>query len=271
MTRCATFWRPSAIARLQRRRRADAGVPSAVATAVLVGLLVGACGFGGPEASQSRDPRGLALAAAQAIATAPGVAYSLSISTNFGGGGGRGGTDSEGLIDFETRRFSGTADAGAPGGFMLLFGGPTHGAVIIADRVFVKTEAGPWEAQPPAQSTMLDPFIDRAGLSRAVATAFAASRINPDVRAAPCGTETCRVVGLVLPPAALVGLSSYAFGDFAQELPPDLGPVAVDLYLDGSGFPVRMETRLTAGSAVTTVTLRLARLDPAPAIAPPIP
>lgn len=271
MTRCATFWRPSAIGRLQRWRRAGAGVPFAVATAVLVGLLVGACGFGGPEASAAQDPRDLALTAAQAIATAPGVAYSLSISTNFGGGGGRGGIDSEGKIDFETRRFSGTADGGAGGGFMLMFGGPTHGAVIIADGLFVKTEAGPWEAQPPAQATMLDPFIDRTGLSRAVATAFAASRIDPAVRAAPCGAETCQVIGMVLPPVALDGLSSFAFGDGASELPPDLAPVTVDLYLDPSGFPVRMETRVTAGTTFTTVTLQLARLDPAPAITPPIP
>ena len=238
-------------------------------TPVLVGLLVAGCGFGSPETSQVQDPKTLAVTAAQAIATAPGIGYSMSLSTNFGDGGGRGGIASNGLIDFEMRRFSGTADAGPAGGFMLLFGGPTRGAVIIADGLFVQTEGGPWEAQPPAQTTMLDPFLDRAGLSMVVATAFAASRFDPTVRTAPCGAETCRVVGLVLPPAALLGLSAYASGGNPQELPPDLGPVVVDLYLDGSGFPVRMETRLTAGPAVTTVTLQLARLDQAPAIAPP--
>jgi hypothetical protein len=241
------------------------------AVAVFVGLLVGACGFGGSEASPAQDPQTLAVSAAQAIATAPGVGYSVSISTNFGGGGGRGGIASNGLIDFETRRFSGMADAGPAGGFMLLFGGPTRGAVIIADGLFVQTEGGPWEAQPPAQRTMLDPFLDQAGLSTAVATAFAVSRFDPAVRTAPCGAETCRVVGLVLPPAALLSLSAYGTGGNLQELPRDLGPVAVDLHINGSGFPVRMETRLTAGPAVTTVTLQLARLDPAPAIAPPIP
>jgi len=225
---------------------------------------------GAPDASQVQDPKTLAVSAAQAIARAPGVRYSVSISTNFGGGAGRGGIASNGIIDFETRRFSGTADAGPVGGFMLLFGGPSHGAVIIADGLFVQTEGGPWERQPPAPTTMLDPFLDRAGLSTAVATAFAASRFDPALRTAPCGAETCRVVGLILPPAALLSLAAYATGGNIQELPPDLGPVAVDLSLDGSGFPVRMETRLTAGPAVTTVTLQLARLDPAPAVAPPI-
>ena len=238
---------------------------------VFVGLLVGACGFGGSEASPAQDPKTLAVSAAQAIARAPGIRYSVSISTAFGNGNDRAGTDSDGVIDFETRRFSGTADAGPAGGFMLLFGGPTHGAVIIADGLFVQTDGGPWEAQPAAPSTMLDPFLDRAALSTAVATAFAASRIDPAVRTAPCGAETCRVVGLILPPAALLGLASYGLGDRVPELPPDLGPVAADLYLDGSGFPVRLETRLTAGPAITTVTLQLARLDQAPAIARPIP
>jgi len=234
-----------------------------------MGLLACACGASGPEASRVQDPKALALSAAGAIGTAPGVAYSVSISTAFNDGGRRGGIESKGKIDFETGRFSGTADGG--GGFMLLFGGPSNGAVVIADGLFVKTEAGPWERQPPDQATRLAPFMDRAGLSKALATAFAASQIDPAIRAAPCGAETCQVVGLLVPPPALVGLASYAFGAGAMELPPDLGPVAVDLYLNGSGFPVRMETRLTAGPAVTTVTLQLARLDPAPAIAPPIP
>lgn len=253
--------------RLARRQPTGAVTATAI---LIVGLLAGACGFGGPAASEAEDSKTLAISAAQAIAIAPGIGYTLSISTNFGDGGGRGGIASNGLIDFETRRFSGTADAGAAGGFMLLFGGPTRGAVIIADGLFVQTERGPWEAQPPARTTMLDPFLDRAGLSRVVATAFAASRIDPAVRTAPCGAEMCRVIGLVLPPAALVSLSAYATGGNFQELPRDLGPVAVDLYLDGSGFPVRMQTRLTAGPAVTTVSLLLSRLDPAPAIAPPI-
>ena len=61
------------------------------------------------------------------------------------------------------------------------------------------------------------------------------------------------------------------FGDRASQMPPDLAPVPIDLYLDGSGFPVQMETRITAGTTVTAVALQLARLAPPPVIAPPIP
>jgi hypothetical protein len=61
------------------------------------------------------------------------------------------------------------------------------------------------------------------------------------------------------------------FGDRISELPPDLQPVEVDLYVHPSGFPVQLDTRLVAGATITTVRLKLARLDPAPAIAPPIP
>ena len=153
---------------------------------------------------------------------------------------------------------------------MLMFGGPTHGALILADGLFVKTEGGPWERQPD-ETAFFHPLIDRTGLSKALAAAFGASQIDPVVRVAPCGAETCQVIGLVPPPVALNGLSSFVFGDGASEMPPDLAPVPIDLFLDRSGFPVRMETRITAGTTVTTVTLQLARLAPPPMIAPPIP
>ena len=46
---------------------------------------------------------------------------------------------------------------------------------------------------------------------------------------------------------------------------------AIDLLIDSSGFPVRMDTTLKAGSTTTPIGLDLARLDPVPAISPPIP
>ena len=207
----------------------------------------------------------MVASALNAIATAPGVRYSLSIDSGLNGG-----IDSKGEIDFEGGRFSGTADGGAAGASMLLSGGPTHGAVILADGLFVKTEEGPWERQPD-ETPFFHPLIDRTGLSKALATSFGASQIDPAVRVAPCGAETCQVVGLGLPQGALVGLASFVFAERASEPPPDLAPVTLDLYMDPSGFPVRMETRITAGPTVTTVTLQLARLDPPPLIAPPIP
>ena len=130
---------------------------------------------------------------------------------------------------------------------------------------------GPWERQPD-DTAFFHPLIDRTGLSKALATAFGAAQIDPAVRSAPCGAEACQVVGLALPPAAsLAGLSTFLFADRASELPPDLAPPADHLFLDPSGFPVRMETQITAGPTVTTVTLQLARLAPPPMIAPPIP
>jgi hypothetical protein len=237
-----------------------------VAAAVLIAILAGGCGSKESSAPEARAAGDLAVSAAAAVSVAPGVRYSLSIVTVPP----LGGIDSDGVIDFESGRFSGTADAGVAGGTMLMFGGPTHGALILADGLFVQTEAGPWERQPD-QDTALDRMIDRAGLSQALARAFAASPIDPAVREAPCGGETCQVVGLAPPPAALRSLAMYLFGDSVSEMPRDLAPTAVDLYLDASGFPVRMETRLKAGTTVTTVTLQLTRLDPAPVIAPPIP
>jgi hypothetical protein len=233
---------------------------------VLAGL-VAACNIGGsdPPSRAAQDSAGLVASALNAIATAPGVHYSLSIAV-----AGNGGIDSEGDIDFEGARFSGTADGGAPGAPMLPFGGPTHGALILADGLFVKTEGGPWERQPD-ETAFFHPLIDRTGLSKAFATAFGASQIDPAVRVAPCGAETCQVVGLAPTRAALAGLWTFVFADRASELPPDLAPMTLDLYTDQSGFPVRMETRITAGPTVTTVTLQLARLAPPPMIAPPIP
>ena len=147
-----------------------------VAAAVLVGLAVQACAFGTAESPQARDPRALADSAARAIATAPGVHYSLSIAT----APDQGGLGSEGDIAFDGRRFSGTADGG-PGGWMLFFGGPASGALVVADGLFVRTENGPWEPQPPRveQAAFLDKLMDRTGLSEAIASTFKASQIDP--------------------------------------------------------------------------------------------
>jgi hypothetical protein len=262
---------PVFAARPERRRRSSVLTLVGIMAVVIVGLVAGAYIVGGRDGTQTQDPAQLAASAAAGIATAPGVGYSFSIATKFGDGSGTLGIRSDGKIDFERRRFSGTADGGAPGATMLMFGGPNSGAVIIADGTFVKTEAGPWERQPDLATTDLDPFMDGARMSETVASVFAASRIDPAIRVAPCGAVTCQVVGMTLPPAALASLASATFGERASAPPPDLIPAEMDLYVDPSGFPVRMETRLTAGTTVTTVALQLTRLDPPPAIAPPIP
>jgi hypothetical protein len=234
----------------------------------LLGLIVGAFAFGSPAQLKTREPTSLVAAAAEAIATAPGVGYSLSMAARYPDG--TMGIDSEGAIDFEGRRFSGSAHGGAGPLPMLFFGGPNSGALIIADGLFVRTETGPWERQPD-QGTPIDPFLDRALLSRAIASAFAKSEIDPEIRVAPCGQTTCQVVGMTLPPAVLARLASAIFGDRVSELPPDLVPPHGDLFVDGTGFPVLFETQVSAGTTTTPITLRLTRLDPAPTIAPPIP
>ena len=239
-----------------------------VAAAILLGLVVGAFAFGRPAEFKTTEPTSLAATAAEAIAAAPGVGYSLSIAARSPDG--TIGIDSDGAIDFERRRFSGSA-LNSPGSLsMLFFGGPNNGALIIADGLFVRTEAGPWERQP-AQATPLDAFLDRAQLSKAIASAFARSEIDPEIRVAPCGDTTCQVIGMTLPPAVLARLAVAVFGDSVSDLPPDLVPPHMDLSVDGSGFPVLLETRVSAGTTTTPITLRLTRLDPAPTIAPPIP
>jgi hypothetical protein len=240
----------------------------AVAASVLLGLIVGAFALGSPAEVKTKEPTSLAATAAEAIATAPGVGYSLSVIAHYPDG--TIGIDSEGSIDFEQRRFSGSARGSGGSPTMLFFGGPNNGALIIANGLFVRTETGPWERQPD-QATPLDPFLDRAQLSKAIASAFAKSEIDPAIRVAPCGATTCQVIGMTLPPAVLAKLAFAIFGDQVSELPPDLVPPHLDLSVDGTGFPVLLESQVSAGTTNTSITLRLTRLDPAPAIAPPIP
>lgn len=239
-----------------------------VAAAILLGLIVGAFALGSPAELKTKDPASVAATAAEAIATAPGVSYSLSIAARYPDG--TLGIDSDGAIDFEGHRFSGSARNSPGSASMLFFGGPNSGALVIADGLFVRTEAGPWERQPD-QATTLDAFLDRATLSRAAASAFAASEVDPAIRAAPCGATTCQVVGMTLPPAVLARLAFAIFGDRVSEMPPDLVPPHLDLSVDGTGFPVLLETRVSAGTTTTAITLRLTRLDRAPSIAAPIP
>lgn len=240
----------------------------AVAAAIFVGLIVGAFALGSPAELKTKEPTTLAASAAEAIATAPGVGYALSIAAHYPDG--TMGIDTEGAIDFERHRFSGSARGSAGSPTMLFFGGPNSGALIIAEGLFVRTETGPWERQPD-QATPLDPFLDRAGLSKAIASAFTASEVDPVIRVAPCGATTCQVIGITLPPTVLARLSFAIFGDRVSELPPDLVPPHMELSVDATGFPVLLETRVSAGTTTTSITLRLTRLDIAPVIAPPIP
>jgi hypothetical protein len=76
----------------------------------------------------------------------------------------------------------------------------------------------------------------------------------------------------LVPAEALFALTVDLFGQGASPPPPDLGPVNVELLIDSAtGFPVRLDTRITAGATITVVTLELTRLDPAPTIDQPIP
>ena len=185
---------------------------------------------------------------------APGVQYSLSIVATYPEG--MSGVDSDGAIDFERRRFSGSAHKSAGAQTMLFFGGPNSGSLIIADGLFVRTETGPWERQAD-QATPFDPLMDRAAVSKAVASTFAASEVDPAIKVAPCGSATCQVVRVTVRPFILSRLARAILGNDVSALPSDLVPTDVDLYVDGSGFPVMLETRLTAGTTVTAVTLRL--------------
>ena len=251
------------------RHRPRAAVLIAIG-AILVATLVAGLVVGGYLAR----PRGpfppgqIPATVARAIAAAPGIEYTLAITSRQGAVAL--GLHSTGRIDFQHGRFSGTADRGA-GQFMLLFGGPQSGAAVVADGLFIQTEGGPWERIPDPKSP-LDLLVDPVRLSTTVEHWLTASRIDPAVRTAPCGTETCQVVMVTVSPQALFDLA----GDLMDRVdhgtpPPDLGPIDVDLTIDPSGFPVRMETHVTAGPTTTDVTLDLVRMDPAPSIGPPIP
>jgi hypothetical protein len=236
-----------------------------VAIALLGAVLVGGL------LDRSRGPvppAELAATAARAIASAPGVSYALTISSREGAD--TIGLDARGSIDFQHRRFSGTADGGSGGPFMLLFGGPQSGAAIVADGLYVQTEGGPWEriSEP---NTALDHLTDSTWLSMTIKRWLAASRIDPAMRLAPCGNVTCQVVMVTVPPQALYQLTSDLVGGNVQEPPSDLGPIDAELSIDPSGFPIRLSTQVTAGPTTTTLTLDLVRLDPAPSITPPIP
>jgi len=245
-----------------------------VLAAILVVVAFGAIAIGGylkptqdlrqPQDAQS--PAELAASSVQALATTPGIRYALTVAVDLGNDTMH--LDSSGEIDLERHRFSGIADGA--GGPMLLFGGPSSGAVVVADGLYVRTGAGPWEhvADP---SSAPDRLIDPDGLSGAIARWMASSQIDPTSRGAPCGTQRCQIVRFSVPAIALSELAGFVFGQGATLLPTDLAPISVDLYIDPSGFPVRVEAQVTAGETTTAVILQLTRVDPAPTITPPIP
>lgn len=257
---------PSFVRRASRRRpRAAVWIGLAV---ILAGMMVGVLAIGAYLAAPRGPiaPADLLSRAVKAIGSAPGIDYTLGITTSENVG--PMGLHSTGRIDFLHGRFSGTADRGAAP-FMLLFGGPQSGAVVVADGLFVQTEGGPWE-RIPNPSSPLDKLTDPVGLATAIQAWIASTRIDSAVRFAPCGTQTCQIVRLTVPPRALFDLAGYVMGTMGTP-PPDLGPFDVDLSVDPSGFPVRVAAQVTAGATTTAVTLDLVRLDAAPSITPPIP
>jgi outer membrane lipoprotein-sorting protein len=212
----------------------------------------------------------LADSAARAIATASRVQFKLTISTEDGAGNSSD-TNVVGAIDFSRGRFSGTADGGSGGAPMLLFGGPSRGSVIFADGLFVQTEGQSW-VHVPGSNPQLDAFMDPIRLSRAFQGILGSSAIDPGIRFTPCGTVTCRVITLSASPQALFDAETLMFGSSGQTPPADFGSTTIKLLIDpSSGFPVRMDTTLKAGSTTTQVSLELARLDSAPSISPPVP
>jgi hypothetical protein len=253
-----------------RPRTAKAGL-LAIAIVLLMSAALGVVAIGGvlDRKDPATSPKDVAAGAADAIAAAPGVRFSLAIDARDPEG--IRGIHASGTIDFERGRFAGSADAGGGGALMLFFGGPSSGSVVIADGLFVRTEGDPWE-RVPGQSTQLDGLIDRARLSNAFRRAVTSSLVDPEIRFSPCPAGTCQVVHLLVPAEALFALTVDMFGQGASAPPPDLGPVNVELLIDSAtGFPVRLDTRITAGATITVVTLELTRLDPAPTIDQPIP
>jgi hypothetical protein len=210
----------------------------------------------------------LARMAPGALAEAPGLAYQLSVEVNEAGG--LQGLASSGLIDLQAKRFSGTADGGRAAS-MLMFGGPTRGSVVLADGLFVQTEGGPWEAVPIENATQLQAFTDPDAIGRAVAAAIEGAEIDPGIRTESCGSAACQVVNLIVPPQAASAFIGELLG---QEVPPpgDLLPIEAELWLDPeTGFPTHVVVQGLAGGTTTRIDLDLERLDPQPAIAPPIP
>ena len=253
------------------RRRSMTAAAVIISIVVIVGTVVGALAIGGylRRPVKLDNPADIATSVAQAIATAPGVRYSLVIATHYEDGTLR--LDASGEIDFQGGRFSGTADGGGGGAMMQLFGGPSNGAVVIADGLFVQTDGGPW-VKVDGQGTALDKLLDPAALSNAIKGAIDASEIDPVDRSGRCGSATCRIVRLSIPAGALIDVEEALLESGHQPPPPDLGPTTVDLFVDpSSGFPARMTTQIVAGTTTTVVTLDLTRLDPAPTISAPIP
>jgi hypothetical protein len=238
----------------------------------LVGVIVGALALGGlfSRSVDMRSPAELARMTGGAVAAAPGLQYRLSVSsaTPFGVQA----LNSAGSIDLRGHRFSGTADGGN-GGTMLMFGGPNSGAVVLTDRLFSQTEGGPWEEVPVENAAQLRPFLDPDALRGAITQAIDLAHIDPEVRSTACGTATCQVVGMVLPPRAVSDLAAIMFGGAVLQAPPnDLRPLEAELWLDPvTGFPARFATQAVAGDTTTMLTLDLVRLDSPPEISPPIP
>ena len=254
------------------RRRGPAKV--VIAAAVLVALILAALATLAVGALLQKPKPDvpsaeLAHSAAAAIATAPGVGFTLKIATRSPDG--TSATNASGTIDFEDRLFSGTADGGDAGAPMSLFGGPASGAVVVADGLFVQTEGGAW-VHVPELDQHLAAFVDRDKLSRAFGDILDASTIDPAIRFKPCGAESCRLITISAPPEAIYSAGTGVLGSGVQTPPDDFGRTTVELLIDpSSGFPVRLDTALTAGPTTTEVSLELERLDPAPTISPPIP
>jgi hypothetical protein len=207
--------------------------------------------------------------APDAIAGAPGLGYRLTIESN--NAGGAQGLASSGEIDLQRNRFAGSADPGGAAS-MLLFGGPDHGSVVLADGLFVQTEGGPWEAVPIENAAPLRPFVDPAALSMAVAGALEQAQIDPDARTESCAAGTCQVVSLLLPPQVTSDLAGLVSGGQAEPPPADLRPIEAELWLDPeTGFPVRLAAQALAGPTTTRLVLDLERLDPPPSIDAPVP
>src|SRR6185369_13004980 len=114
-------------------------------------------------------------------------------------------------------------------------------------------------------------FLDPVRLSHALQAVVDSSAVDPAIRARQCGAETCRVISLSAPPSVLLDAEASMLGVDSQPPPADFGPTAIELLIDASGFPVRMDVTLEDGSTTTPIGLELARLDPVPTIFPPIP
>jgi hypothetical protein len=263
---------PAFVRRRSRRRGGRVAILAAVTVLLLAGIVAGTVLTGSSHRTTSLETApsaDLALTAARAIATAPGVEYELDVQVTYDSQ--TTGIRSFGKIDFQHGRFSGTANDGHTRTGMLLFGGPTNGAVVKADGLFVQTEGDPWVAVPEA-SSQLDAFMQSAHLSDAFVAALDASSIDPEIRSAKCGVATCRLVTVDLPASALFALETALFGDSVSQPPTDLGPIVVELLIDPTtGFLASLETHARAGTTPIYITLELTRLDPAPAISPPIP